>query len=217
MIRATGGVITHELFANSTLDFGLVPICYGTVEGYVTDEETGAPLPEALIRLIPRVETDANGFYRIEQVQLGENNAPIEEYRVRASKTGYWEAEKHGTAMCDQVTRVDLELLRVRPAAVVGVVVEGTPDPDDPNLVHPTSIPIEGATVHTPASAPSGASDESAADGTFRLDLDRLFPRNAAWPDASLVAFADGYWTRPATAAAAGPRRFRSGRLLPAT
>ncbi len=193
-IRGIGGGITHEVQANTTLDFGLVPICFGAVEGFVTDEETGAPIEGAVISVVPFIETDANGYYVIDEIALDEFNNPIENFHVQATKLGYWTAGGRDVVFCDGVTRIDIELLALRPASVSGTVVEGTPDATDPTIIHPTGPPIADARVEVRL---FGA-DQSAADGAFTVELEKLNPRNAPIEDAHLEVVADGYWARPA-------------------
>ena len=48
-ITATGGGITHTTNSAVTLDFGLVPLCYGAFEGVVTDAVSGDPVAGARI------------------------------------------------------------------------------------------------------------------------------------------------------------------------
>ena len=194
-VRGTGGGITNELQANTTLDFGLIPICYGNVEGYVTDQETGAPIPDARISLTPLIETDANGHYLISDIELDEFNNPIVNFPVRASKAGYWDGLATATVVCNGVTRADMEMLKWRPASVAGIVVEGMPDEIDPTIIRETPVrtPIEGVNV----SIRDFAGDDSGADGAFDLQLEKLNPGNAAIEDAQLTVFKPGYWARP--------------------
>ena len=195
VIRATGGGLVRELRASSTLDFGLIRICTGAFEGWVTDTETGAPISGVSIvgAISPAVTTDANGYYRANGAGLGDLNAPLE-HLLQTGKDGYWGESAEGLAVCGQVTRVDFSLLKEAPGTIPGTVVVGVPDAQNPAIVHPTATPIEGATVELPFFA----IDESGADGSFNLEFDHLKPNNEPLVDAQLQAFRDGFWTRPA-------------------
>src|SRR5207253_1871416 len=77
-INATGGGITHVATGTATVDFGLVPVCYGKVHGIVTDAETGLPIAGAIVSGLGTTTTGADGSYSFDQVGLGENNSPVE-------------------------------------------------------------------------------------------------------------------------------------------
>ncbi len=146
-ITATGGGITHVADGQATVDFGLIPICYGAFEGTVTDRETGLPIAGVRVWGSPEVLTDDAGHYRIEHLALGENNSPTE-YFLRATKEPeYWWSDRQGILFCDQTTTVDFTMVRIRPARVSGTVFEGTVIPPDYDTVIPTTTPIEGVRV----------------------------------------------------------------------
>src|SRR6185503_17445490 len=46
-ITASGGGHVHSTDSVLTLNFGLVPICYGAATGRVTDRDSGMPIPGA--------------------------------------------------------------------------------------------------------------------------------------------------------------------------
>ncbi len=192
-VRGVGGGITQIRSANTTLDFGLVPICSGSVEGFVTDEETGAPIEDAVISISPEIRTDASGFYEILDIQLDEHNNPIEGFPVRAVKHGYWDGVGEGLVICDGVTRIDLKMLRWRPASVQGTVVEGTPDPTDPTIIHPTTTLIGGAELRIF----NYGFDQADAAGEFAIEMEKLNTGNQPIVDAQLEVNATGYWARP--------------------
>ena len=192
-VQGVGGGITQIRSANTTLDFGLVPICSGIVDGYVTDEETGAPIKDAVILINPDIRTDDRGYYLIEDIQLDEHNNPIEDFPVTATKDGYWEDVERGLVICEGTTRIDLELLRWRPASVSGTVVVGTPDTNDPMVIHPTSEVIPNAELVVR----NYGSDRSDAGGAFVIEMEKLDPRNQSIHDVQLEVQSTGYWSRP--------------------
>ena len=159
----------------------------------MTDRETGDPIEGAGVSFT-QIPTDASGHYSVTHLGLGENNSPIESLGW-ASKNGYWQSAFGQVALvCDQVSHLDFTLLRWQPAHVHGVVVEGTPDPNDPNVVIPGNTAIGDAGVGLEGNF--GGFDTSVADGTFGFDVPHLLADNAPLPDAGLNAFATGYWTR---------------------
>jgi hypothetical protein len=194
-VTATSGAITHVASGSVTVDFGLVPICYGSLEGTVTDEETGAPI--AGVTILGVLITDANGHWGPYQAGLGTNNSPAF-YSVRAQMAGYWDRSGDATAICDQTTRVDIQLLKMQPAAIFGVVVEAAVDPDDPTVVIPNGPAIEGVQISVQffPDPPMFPVDTSAADGSYHIDLDHLNPDNQPLADVHLRAVLDGFWPR---------------------
>jgi hypothetical protein len=195
VVRGVSGAIHHDATGSVTVDFGLVPICYASVEGTVTDRETGAPI-EGVGVTFSNIATDANGHYTAEHFGLGENNSPIE-ISGYASKFGYWQSTlQQGTLVCDQVTHINFTLLKWEPAHLHGIVVEGTTDPNDPNVVIPGDTPLGGVGVGIESFVGSGGFDTSAAEGTFGFDLGHLGFENAPLTGTALSAFLDGYWVR---------------------
>lgn len=195
VLHATGGGISHDANGSVTVDFGLVPVCYASIEGTVRDRDTGAPIEGARA---PSPElTDANGHYASGNIGLGENNSPIET-SLQSSKVGYWSSNESATFVCDQVTHLDFTLLAWKPARVHGIVVEGTPDPDNPTVVVPGATPIGGITVASEGQ--SGGLDVSAAGGTFGFEVPFLGFENAPTPlSLSAGAYPMVYWPRGST------------------
>ena len=92
VIRGTGGGIRHEIRSDSTLDFGLTPICYGAIDGHITDEEPPHDAIEgAAINPPSSLTTNDEGYYKIDNIELNESNDDIDAF-VLASKYGYWDA-----------------------------------------------------------------------------------------------------------------------------
>ena len=188
VVTGTGGGITHQATGSVTVDFGLIPVCYARVEGTVTDRETGLPIAGANVFSFG-IFTDAQGHYSHDQVGLGENNAPITTF-VFASADGYWSAfSDPADFVCDQTTTVDLTLLRQVGAGAHGTVVEGTVDPNDPNVVIAGQTPISGIHVRFDVSGiPGTGPDITGADGAYQIGLDHLGADNAPLENVFLAA-----------------------------
>jgi hypothetical protein len=175
-VTGTGGGITAVASRQVTVDFGLIPICYGAVEGTVTDADTGLPLPGVDVGVGAGTTTDAAGHYRVEGLGLGQNNSPYEHFLLARKAPDYWYFFKHFFAICDQTTRLDFTMVRVKPARVSGQVVEGNPDPTNFDTVISTLTPIDGAKVVVPLelhqNRPVGSSpdpDTTGADGLYDI------------------------------------------------
>ena len=199
-VTGTGGGITHTATGIVTVDFGLIPICYGAVEGVITDAETHQPLPGVKVVYSSSnfTTTDDQGRYRLETIYLGPNNSP-QEFGVHAIKTApeYWDELPSGIAVCDETTHLDIVMTRVVPARVSGRVVEGTPDPSDYSHVIPTDTPVQGVTVWPylldapqQVTGPDGLYDITFKLGRHNEPLDPLL---YAWTEGS---WREGYWDR---------------------
>jgi uncharacterized protein YkwD len=184
VIVGTGGGHTRELRGVVRVAFGLIPVCYGTLTGRVTDAQTGAPL--AGVSISPSGgRTDAAGRYTVNRIPLGENNAPLT-LSASADKSGYWDAQRGAVFLCGAVTRLDFELLARRTGAVAGRIVVGTLGPDDASgsrNVIPTDSPIPDSVV---------AGVRTDAQGRYSASLD--LARNNTPQRHRLVATAPGYW-----------------------
>ena len=73
---------------------------YGVLEGTVKDEETGEPLAEQWLTVgfAGSVQTDQNGYWRIENVFLGYGDRTSGFFTARVTPTGYWEDSRVGGA-----------------------------------------------------------------------------------------------------------------------
>jgi hypothetical protein len=220
-VTGTGRGITHEATGSVTVDFGLVPVCMGTVRGVVTNSETGSPVSGAEIDVDSGqvATTGADGSYSYDQVRLGENNSPVDA-RVSASLDPplfehigtFWKAEKQAVVVCNKDnpvgTVVNLALVPVHPGELSGKIVVGNPDPNDFSHVIPTTAPIEGASVSFAIG--HYALDTSGADGAYDL-LFHLDDQNAPLVDPQLTVdrpglpFRHGYWQRFVPAPTIGP------------
>ena len=96
----------------------VTPPAKATVEGYVTDADTGEAIAGATVSLDGlTAETDSNGFYRITDVEPGS-------YTVTASHPDYVSASTEVTLSAGETARVDFELERkLLPGQVVVTIV----------------------------------------------------------------------------------------------
>ena len=221
-ITATGGGITQVATGSATVDFGLVPVCYGRVQGVVTDAETGLPIPGAGIKLgpgSPETTTDETGSYGLDQVPLGENNSAIETNVIAqldepvGSHIGtYWHAAKPAVVVChepdSEPTRIDLALVPVHPSSVSGKIVEGIPDPSDYSHVIPTSTPIEGArpvVVFFAPEVPFTTGQDGRYDLSFHLGYNNAPFSPFLQVDVPDLPHRHGYWDRSRSLGEIGP------------
>lgn len=99
---STGGGITGYWGAGYHL-WG--PVGTATIEGEVKDVNTDDPIDGVSVSIDSRsTMTDATGFYRMK-------NVPADSYTVTASKTNYLTVQKPVTAVDNQISIVDFELM----------------------------------------------------------------------------------------------------------
>jgi hypothetical protein len=161
----------------AVLDFSLVPLAYGAIEGTVTDAQTLEPLEGVHVTLgggMPGDEfgghqphfaaiTDAQGFYHIEQVPAGD-------YTLRAGAPGYALATASVTIVDSQTTTQDVALTPIEFGTLTGLVFDQA-----------TAAPLEGALVmlggcggghgdgHGGGGGGCGFHAITGADGTFSI------------------------------------------------
>jgi hypothetical protein len=173
-VTGTGGGITHTASGRVTVDFGLIPICQGAVEGIVTDRETGESLAGVDIftgnPVVPDATTGPDGRYRIEHLPLGENNSP-QQFGLHPAKDGYWSHDALGVAVCNETTRLDISIVRIEPYRISGQIVEGVPDPTDHSKVTPTSTPIRSAGAQVFGLVPDFSTPPSVTGADGRYDI----------------------------------------------
>jgi alpha-tubulin suppressor-like RCC1 family protein/uncharacterized protein YkwD/thiol-disulfide isomerase/thioredoxin/plastocyanin/uncharacterized membrane protein YphA (DoxX/SURF4 family) len=192
-VTGASGNITHTTSGNIALNFGLVPMCYGTITGVVTDIETGDPVAGIAVE---GSITDASGRYTITNVGLGTNNAP-RDVQVTAApwpNPNYWPSVASGTAICGVTTTVDIQVLRKKTGSVSGTISAGVGDPlggisitgplPDANIILWTTLNWAGAQQHAATSGP---------DGTYQIGPLNLNQNNAPVPYSYEVS-APGYW-----------------------
>jgi hypothetical protein len=97
---------------------------HGAVEGKVTDQETGAPVPDVHVRACAIScqlgKTDVNGDYRVEDIHVGDDGATSRTVTVTSEPDGYWKREASVLVRKDQTSKLDLKLLKRRTGAGTG-------------------------------------------------------------------------------------------------
>jgi alpha-tubulin suppressor-like RCC1 family protein len=191
-ITGTSDQITHTASGAVALNFGLVPMCYGTITGVVTDIETGAPVAGVGVG---GTVTDASGRYTITNVGLGTNNAP-QDVSVMAAPYGFdpnfWPGSASGTAICGVTTTIDIQVPRKKKVTFSGVI-SGRTSINDPAVPLPGASVQIWANVNLVGSWKGGA--VSGADGTYQIGPLDLNPRDAS-TQYNYRYDADGYWTQ---------------------
>ncbi len=173
-------------------DFALDPLVFGSVEGMVTDGDTGMPIAGAWVRLLPArtmsvegVRTagvvpsfteNAEGFGHWLNAVTGDDgrylieNALAGEYEARASAFGYLANDPVPLTVIDgQTTTVDLSLDPLTFGSLEGAVIDGD-----------TDLPIEGAHVRLRFSGGNGDNEGHGGHGGWgwhhtRTDADGLY------------------------------------------
>jgi protocatechuate 3,4-dioxygenase beta subunit len=204
-VVATGGGIRHEAGGEASVTFGLIPVCFGSFTGRVTDRETGQPIAGLRVGGWDGGITAADGTYTTTGVPLGFNNAPQSHF-VGAGGQVYWQEFKFARALCGATITVDFDLLKQRTGALEGRVVEaGTGAP------LPETLVVVGTT---------GLAPLTDADGRYRLPEVPLSPGNQPITY-DVRTELDGYWpkTRQAriTAGATTEQSFELVRICHAT
>lgn len=156
-VSGGGGGITNQTSKNVTVNFGLLPLCTGGLEGNVTDIETGLPLPGAYVYANSgysgaRYDTvDASGFYIFTNVPLAPDNLPAV-YSLYAARTDYWQsASISAEVVCDVTNSVSFQILRQRFGSISGTVT----DPGG-RLLAGVTVQLSGATGYTTATDTNG-------------------------------------------------------------
>ncbi|HLY87366.1 MAG TPA: hypothetical protein VKQ27_00135, partial [Acetobacteraceae bacterium] len=167
-IAATGGGVTHSTQPSISVNFGLVPICYGAFTGVVTDASTGLPIPTAEVSLNYQFgqPVDANGHFTFTNVALSAANGPMS-YTIAADATNYKSDSANSAtavASCGSVTTVNFQLHPQLFGSIGGTVFEGIPNPNDlsrTRTVTSSGTPLSGILV--------GGSQLTSADGGYLL------------------------------------------------
>lgn len=141
VVRGTSGDIAHDSTGTANVGFGLIPQCFGSVAGLVTDAGTGVPL--AGVRITARAPnspfaiattlTGADGRYLFADLLAGA--------RINLEATGaagYWRNTVGSFLIVCDATRqdADIDLTPIRYGSIEGRVVD-----------RDTSQPIESASV----------------------------------------------------------------------
>jgi LPXTG-motif cell wall-anchored protein len=129
IVRGTAAGIVRETGGSVSLEFGLLPICYGTITGVVRDADTGEPLPGLPVGITSinrSTTTDDEGRYRFEQLPVASDNGPLA-YGLRSNPVGYETRFFSATAACNVVTTADTTVTRLRFGAITGRVFLADP------------------------------------------------------------------------------------------
>jgi hypothetical protein len=198
-IVGVSNAIERRTSAAVELEFGLIPVCTGTVSGVVTDARTNQPVVGMTVKIgSSSVATDENGIYRLDAVPVGSSNQP-RTYVVESPTTpDYWARFTPGVVVaCDTETVADFAVLPRDYTIITGRVVEGVPDIEDPSrfrTVRPTTTPIEGATVSLsiPSANVSDGMQEAVTNsqGEFRFGRAPVDPIGPT----RLQVSESGYW-----------------------
>jgi len=188
-VRGTSGTLVREANGSVEVEIGLIPQCYGTVEGRITDRGTGVGIEG--IHVVGNAPTDANGNFRAEKVPVGPGNTPTS-FNSVIQWPDYHAESVRITAACGITTRVDVSLVRQRYGAVVGHVmgvdVDGTPigpvagarignvvtDADGYYSIPQVVLPKDSSSLPTNyvANAPSGSDYHSSAPQPVTVEAD---------------------------------------------
>ena len=180
-ISAGGGGITNTIAGAVNVNFGLLPICAGTIEGQVTDIQTGLPVPGARVDCFYKtggaVFTDTNGMFVLTNLTLSNDNQPAF-YTLTARATNYWYSDStYAYAVCDATNRVNLRILRELTGSISGQVVD-----QDGGALAGVTVQGGGETAHTDT------------NGFFQLLALQLGFSNAP-AKCGMSADATGYWS----------------------
>jgi PKD repeat protein len=129
IVRGTAGGLVRETGGSVSLEFGLLPVCYGTITGVVRDADTGEPLrgfPVDITSILRSTTTDDEGRYRFEQLPVASDNGPLA-YGLRSNPIGYETRFFGATAACNVVTTADTTVTRLRFGTITGRVFLADP------------------------------------------------------------------------------------------
>jgi len=112
---------------------------YGSVEGIITDEETGDPISNAKMLIVSSKDstmlfttTDENGYYLIDGARFGMN-------QLRVWKDGYKNDKKVADILDGAAIQIDFELETIEIKTTINIVV---------NVINQvTGLPLDNATV----------------------------------------------------------------------
>ena len=182
VVQGTGGGITHTSDGTAEVVFGLIPACYVTISGTVTDAETGDPIAGANIRN-GETTTDAQGRYSLEYRAGGYFGS------VSAEKPGYWDDYTllGRDLVCGHDETIDVDLVRKQFVSIQGLITQGHKDAF--GRIFSTGTPLEGMQVSISGSQVTGL------DGAYDFDGLALGTDNADRRHKVTVTDPDGvYW-----------------------
>ncbi|HEY3483741.1 MAG TPA: carboxypeptidase regulatory-like domain-containing protein, partial [Ilumatobacteraceae bacterium] len=181
VVRGTSGSIVREAGTDLTLEFGLIPQCFGAVSGRVTDQVTGNPVAGVSVF---GVQTDADGNYAATGLGLDPGNAPRTLF-VTTAGPDFYPISPPATVRiaCGVASTLDFSVLRRQFGAISGTItgidVDGTP-----------LGPIEGARY--------ALNSFTGPSGTYTLNGLALGAANAPI-NTSVTVSASGFHSKTAT------------------
>jgi hypothetical protein len=113
-ITASGGGVTNSTSSTVTVNFGLLPLCYGAVRGQVTDADTGQAITNASVNISGNnyTTTDATGHYSVTNLALNSDNMPRMNWAY-ANQNGYWQgASESFYAVCGTTAEANIIMLK---------------------------------------------------------------------------------------------------------
>ncbi len=120
VVRGTSGSIVRETGGDVSLDFGLVPQCFGAVSGRITDPITGAGVPGVNIF---GATTDAQGNYSATNLTLDTNNAPRTLFLSSLGTEFYpFSPQVSVRIACGVASTLNIQLLRRQYGTLTGIV-----------------------------------------------------------------------------------------------
>jgi uncharacterized repeat protein (TIGR01451 family) len=156
-IIASGGGITNTTSSSVTVNFGLLPTCYGALQGTITDTQTGLPVPYAVVTASSQYNyyavANANGQYIITNLALaGSENLPIQ-YYINATRSNYWNSYTYAYAVCGATNIANLQILSQEFGSISGTLTAQGGQP----LTNVTVVANNGQTYASTNTDVSGA------------------------------------------------------------
>ncbi|HEX3716587.1 MAG TPA: hypothetical protein VH595_01355 [Verrucomicrobiae bacterium] len=129
-ITGEGGGITNMTTGTVTVNFGLLPTCYGAIQGQITDTTTGKPVPYATITASYEyyyyAMADSNGYFIITNMMLGgTDNQPVN-YGLTVTRSNYWVTYTNAYAVCDATNVINAQILLQQPGSLTGTLTSST-------------------------------------------------------------------------------------------
>jgi uncharacterized repeat protein (TIGR01451 family) len=120
VVRGTSGAIVREAGTDLSLEFGLIPQCFGAVTGRITDQETGTGIAGIPVF---GATTNASGDYTATNLTLDTNNAP-RSISISNFGAAYYTLSPAATTRiaCGLTSRLDITLLRRQFGALTGTI-----------------------------------------------------------------------------------------------
>ena len=190
VITGTADGLTRQVGGAIDLEFGLIPRCTASLDGKVTDRETGLPVEGAQVTNDGggATTTGADGTYHLEGLAVGATNQPVSQ-ETDFSKPGYYLDKRNVTLACNLTSHADGLLLKQQKATLTGTITEGTRDDTNPSgPVVSTGVPVPGAEV-------LGFADPVSSDAAGHYEGGGIGLGDANSPGStSITVHKDGYW-----------------------